>query len=111
MARPVYSVQLLSSQGLNGAGPSVTVPVGFTYVVKQLTFYADPFLGPVRGFFRHVDTGASFFACATNAGVPGWFGFYGALVFEEGETFRWETSAFGTDGADVSAHGYRLASA
>jgi hypothetical protein len=108
VSRPVYSTQFISYQGLNGVGPTVYVPVGHTYVVKQLTWYSNPLLGPTRGYFRDLGSGAALFSAGTPDGQPAWYGFYGALVFEEGASFRWETSALLTDGVDVSASGYDL---
>lgn len=98
---------------MNGASSTVEVPQGHTYVVKQLTFYSNPTLETVRGYFRDLQTGATLFSCAApvtlDAGAqPAWFGFYGALVFHEGYTFRWEVHAGLTDGADVYAGGYDL---
>jgi hypothetical protein len=78
------------------------------YVVKQLTFYSDPTVQAARGFFRDLDSGATLFAAATNPTVPGWFGFYGALVFEAARSFRWEADVGLTDGIDVYAGGYDL---
>jgi hypothetical protein len=87
------------------------VPEGRTFIVKQLTFYANPLLSPARGFFRDLDSGASLFSAGTSAGQPAWFGFYGALVFTSGRSFRWEVEAELTDGADVYVGGYDLESA
>lgn len=111
MAAPIFSRHWIVYQGLNGIGPTVTVPTGRTYIVKQLTFYSNPALGVSRGFFRDLDSGATLFAAAANTGTPSWFGFYGALVFEAGRSFRWETTATLTDGVDVYAGGYDLSAA
>ncbi len=108
MSRLVYSTKFYSFQGLNNPGTIITVPAGHVYVVKQLTFYSSAVLAPCRGFFIDVDSGATLFSAAVNAGTPGWFGFFGTLVFEPGQSFRWSVSAALTDGADVSAHGYDL---
>lgn len=104
----VFSASFITQQGLNGNSSTVTVPAGHTYVIKQLTWYSNPLLTPTRGFFRDLGSGATFFSCATVTGTPAWFGFYGALVFPEGSSFRWEVSAALTDGADVYAGGYDL---
>lgn len=87
------------------------MPTGHVFIVKQLTWYSNPFLGTTRGFFRDLGSGATLFSCATQAGTPGWFGFYGALAFPAGRSFRWETSATATDGADIYAGGYDLVAA
>jgi hypothetical protein len=108
LSRPIYSAGWIYERGLNGAGATIVVPENHTYIIKQLTFYSNPLLSPARGFFRDLLTGASLFSCGTQAGTPGWFGFYGALVFAEGSEFRWEVEAELTDGADVYAGGYDL---
>jgi hypothetical protein len=89
---------------------TVTVPQGYVYVVKQLTFYSDPLVQPARGWFRDLLSGAALFSAGTAAGAPGWFGFYGALTFTEGASFRWEASVGLGDGVDVYAGGYVLTS-
>lgn len=76
--------------------------------MKQLTWYSDPLFGTARGFFRDLASGATLFACATQATKPQWFGFFGTLTFLPGASFRWENSAGPSDGADVSASGYDL---
>lgn len=86
----------------------MTVPPGRVYVIKQLTFYSNPLLGVCRGFLEDGLTGAALFSCGTAAGTPQWFGFYGALAFLEGDSFRWRVSAELTDGADIYAGGYDL---
>lgn len=108
MSRLVYSTHFYSAQGLSGAGTTITVPANHVYVVKQLTFYSDPTLGTCRGFFRDLGSGATLFAGAAKIVTPTWEGFFGTLVFEPGEQFRWEVSAFPTDGADVSISGFDL---
>lgn len=108
MALPVYSTRFLVVQGLNGVTATITVPTGHTYVVKQLTFYANPTLVTVRAFFRDLVSGATLFSAGTPAGTPAWYGFYGAIVFPAGATFRWEASGGPVDGADLSASGYDL---
>jgi hypothetical protein len=108
MPAPVYSTRFTVQQGLNGIGTTITVPAGYVYVVKQLTVYADPTLGTARAFFRDLVSGATLFSAAVPIGTPGWFGFYGTLVFETGQTFRWETSTILTDAMDVGAWGFAL---
>jgi len=110
VARPIFSTGWIYQQGLNGQGNTITVPQGHVYIVKQLTFYANPLLSPARGFFRDLLSGATLFSAGTQAGTPGWFGFYGALVFNQGASFRWEVEAELTDGGDVYAGGYDLLS-
>lgn len=77
-------------------------------MVKQLTFYANPLLGAARGNFVNDDSGATLFACGTQAGTPAWFGFYGALCFNPGQSFHWEANVEVTDAIDVYAGGYDL---
>jgi len=108
LTRAIYSAGWIYQQGLNGSSATITVPDGHVYVVKQLTFYANPLLSPARGFFRDLLTGATLFSAAAQTGTPSWFGFYGALVMGAGSMFRWEVSATATDGADVYAGGYDL---
>lgn len=84
------------------------MPAGHTYVVKQLTMYANPLLATARGHFRSVSSGATLFSAGTQAGTPGWFGFYGALVFEPGESFQWTADVTVGDAIDVYAGGYDL---
>lgn len=111
MSRPIYSYGWIYQQGLNGSSATITVPENHTYVVKQLTFYTNPLLEPCRGYFRDLLSGATLFSAGTNQENPGWFGFYGALVFHAGSSFRWEVHAGLTDGADVYAGGYDLVDA
>jgi hypothetical protein len=111
--RVIFSHKWISEQGVNGTSNLVTVPAGHRYIIKQATFYANPLVETIRGYLRDVDRGATLFACAApvtlDAGAqPGWFGFYGALVFGEGESFQWEVHAGIGDGADVYAGGYDL---
>lgn len=108
MARPIYSFGWIYHQGLQGASDTIQVPEGHVYVVKQLTMYTNPLFGPARGYFRDVLSGATLFSAGTTGESPGWFGFYGALVFAAGNQFRWEASVNGTDGIDVYAGGYDL---
>jgi len=108
MARPVFSRQFISVQGLQGNSPTIVVPPDHVYVVKQLTMYTNPLLAPARGFFRDLGSGAALFSAGTTGANPGWFGFYGALVFEPGMSFRWEANITLTDAIDVSASGYDL---
>jgi hypothetical protein len=77
-------------------------------VVKQLTLYTNPLFGPARGYFRDLASGATLFSAGTTGADPGWFGFYGAIVFGAGSSFRWEASVNATDGIDVYAGGYDL---
>jgi hypothetical protein len=106
----LYSQRFYVAQGLNGNGPVITVPAGHRYVIKQLTFYSNPLLAPARGFFQDVASGASLFAGAAATGTPTWNGFYGQLVFDAGDEFRWYVDAVLTDGADVAAFGYDFSS-
>jgi len=106
--RAIFSAGWIYQQGLQGSSSTITVPDNHLYIVKQLTMYANPFLAPARGFFRDLATGATLFSAGTQTGTPGWFGFYGALVFGAGSQFRWEADVVGTDGIDVYAGGYDL---
>jgi hypothetical protein len=107
MAR-LFSKRFSCEVGVNGNGITTVVPAGHVYVVKQLTFYANPVFGPLRAFFRDLGSGATVFAASAFDGTPNWEGFYGAIVFPAGASFRWETATFFTDAADVSASGYDL---
>lgn len=109
MALP-FSVPFIKVQGLTGSSPTVVVPSGHVYVVKQLTLYANPTLAPARGFFRDLGSGATLFSAGTQAGTPGWFGFFGSLTFVAGESFRWEAGVTLGDAVDVYAGGYDLTS-
>lgn len=108
MAFRLFSTRFIAHQGLSSSSETITVPQGHVYVVKQLTFYSNPLLGPARADFRDVGSGATLFAAGTNAGTPGWFGFYGALTFLAGEAFQWEAHVQPTDAVDVYAGGYDL---
>lgn len=110
MSRAVYSARFIAVQGLTGSSSSVVVPTGHVYVVKQLTMYTNPTFAPARGFFVDETSGATLFSAATAAGTPGWFGFFGSLVFDEGQAFHWKASISGTDAIDVGAFGYDLTS-
>jgi hypothetical protein len=104
----LYSQRFYAHQGLSGTGPSITVPAGHVYVVRQITMYMSPSVGITRAFFQDGASGAALFAAAATVEHPEWFGFYGALVFDEGSTFHFQVDAFPTDAADVYAGGYDL---
>lgn len=104
----LFSTRFIAQQGLSGSSEIVTVPQGHLFVVKQLTMYANPLLAPARGFFRDLESGAALFSAATTTGTPGWFGFYGALTFESGQSFQWHAEVELTDAIDVYAGGYDL---
>lgn len=106
----LYSTRFYAAKGLSGTGPSVTVPAGHVYVVKQITIYVDPTTLPTRVFFEEDATGAALFTGQQTAGNPEWFGFYGAIVFEQGQGFHFQVDAGPLDGADVYAGGYDLTS-
>jgi len=108
MAQPVFSKQFLSQQGLSGNGPTITVPPGHVYIVKQLTVYGNTIFGAWSGIFQDVVSGAALFSGGHANLSAAWFGLYGALVFEEGGQFRWQAFTTGTDSIDVSASGYDL---
>lgn len=108
MARQLYSVRFLAAQGLSGTGPSVTVPAGHVYVVKQVTMYASPLISVTSVFFEDDSTGAALFASRFNASAGGWAGLYGALVFQAGEGFHFQVDNSAGEPADVYAGGYDL---
>src|SRR3954463_4869895 len=108
MARRIYSLQFYAVQGLSGAGADITVPFGHVYVVKQLTFYSSPLVATVHGFFEDRLSGATLFHGSAAPLGNTWEGFYGALVFEAGQSFRWRIGASAFDAADVSVSGYDL---
>jgi hypothetical protein len=108
LARQLYSRRFLAHSGLSGTGPSVTVPAGHVYVVKQLTGYIDPSFGILRCYFQDGASGAALFSFGQSPGNPEWFGFYGALVFEAGDSFHWQVTGTIGDSADLYAGGYDL---
>jgi hypothetical protein len=83
------------------------VPAGFRAIVKQITIYSSP-LGTVAAFFEDDGTGAAFFSARFTGSSGGWQGFYGALVFDEGQAFHFQVNAVLGDAADVYAGGYLL---
>lgn len=108
MARPLYSVRFLAIQNLSGTSSSVTVPTGHRYVVRQITFYCNPTFGAGRYFFEDDTSGAALFSDGTNPGTPKWSGFFGALVFDEGQAFHFHAAMTLSDAVDVYAGGYDL---
>lgn len=84
------------------------MPAGKVAIVKQVTIYVDPTTLPTRVFLEDGATGAALFTGQQTAGNPEWFGFYGAIVIEEGESIHFQVSAGPGDGADVYAGGYLL---
>lgn len=106
--RAVYSQRFLVQKGLNGAGPSVVVPPGFVYVVKQITMYSSPLLAPVHGFLEDTLTGAALFSGSVSPPDFGWVGFFGQLVFEVGQAFNFQVDSSLGDAMDVYCGGYTL---
>jgi hypothetical protein len=104
----VYSTRFIVTKGQGGTGPSVTVPAGFVYVVKQVTAYINPIISQTTVFFEDDDTGAALFRANATFPDSGWFGFFGTIVFEEGQGFHFQVDSTTGDVADVSAHGYAL---
>lgn len=104
----VYSRRFYAAQGLSGTGTSVVVPVGHVYVVKQVTIYMDPSFGILRAYFQDGASGAALFSGGQSPGNPEWFGFYGQLVFEPGDSFHFQVTGTPGDSADVYAGGYDL---
>jgi hypothetical protein len=82
------------------------VPPGHRYVIKQLTAYANPLLGPWSADFRSVSSGETRWAAGGADGQAAWFGFYGSLVFLQGEQFQFHVFVTPTDSVDVYAGGY-----
>jgi hypothetical protein len=105
---PVYSTRFIAQAGLSGTGSSVVVPAGRVYVVRQLTMYSSPLLAQVAAFFEDDATGAALFSSRFTPDAGGWVGFYGALVFEEGNGFHFQVNSSTGDAADVYAGGYDL---
>lgn len=108
MSAPVYSTRFQVIAGLGGTGPSITVPLGHTYVVKQLTAYASPVLGQTNVFFEDDDTGAALFRAGFQITLGGWAGFFGSIVFKEGQGFHFQVDNPSGELADVGAFGYDL---
>lgn len=108
MAAPVYSSRFIVAKGLAGSSSTITVPVGFVYIVKQLTVWANSTAGSIDAYFHDLGSGAALFHGGVAGGGAGWFGFYGALVFEPGDSFNWEVIETLGEAADVFASGYVL---
>lgn len=105
----LYSKRFLAQQGLSGTGSSIVVPAGRRYIVKQVTIYCSSTVAYIRAFFEDDSSGAALFTGQVTAGNIEWFGFYGAIVFEEGEGFHFQVdSPGGVESADVYAGGYDL---
>lgn len=83
--------------------------MGHRYVIKQLTCYGSSTVEGIRAFFMNADSGAALWACDIPNGQSAWFGFYGALVFLPGSSFKFHVAADVLDSADVYAGGYDLA--
>jgi hypothetical protein len=105
---PIFSKRFLAQAGLTGTGPSVTVPAGRVYIVKQVTIYAAPLLATTAAFFEDDSSGAALFASRFLIDAGGWVGLYGALVFEAGQGFHFQVNNTLGEGADVYAGGYDL---
>jgi hypothetical protein len=82
--------------------------VGRVYIVKQVTIYSAPLLATTAVFFEDDTSGAALFASRFNIDAGGWVGFYGALVFEEGQGFHFQVNNAVGEAADVYAGGYDL---
>jgi hypothetical protein len=102
----LYSAPFIRIAGLAGAGTIHTVPVGHTYVIKQLTAYSNPTLGRWTVHFRSVTTGETRWSAGGQIGAEAWFGFFGSLVFLDGEEFQFTAGVTPGDGVDVYAGGY-----
>jgi len=109
MARPIYSDRFMCIRGLRGSSTPVTVPVGETWIVKQLGAYAAPLVTNVHVFFHDTGTDGALWSQIFTPSASGNFFFYGAFCFREGESMDFYVDAADpTDGADVYAGGYRL---
>jgi hypothetical protein len=105
---PLYSTSFLNLHNLSGVSAPITVPAGHRYIVRQLTAYASPGFASVYAYFRNLTHGNVLYSVGWAPGQVEWFGFYGALVFQAGESFRWETQSVGPETADLYAGGYDL---
>lgn len=108
MASPVFSTKFLSVQGLNGSSPTIIVPPGHTYIVKQLSSYGSSSAVDINVFFVDLTSGAATWRHNIPGGTSNWGGDYGARVFEEGDSFGFNVAAAPIDTADVYAAGYDL---
>lgn len=104
----LYSTRFLAQAGLSGTGTSYVVPAGKVAVIKQVTIYLDPSFGVARAFLEDGATGAALFSGGTNIGTPAWFGFYGAIVVNPGDSFHFQVNATAGDAGDVYCGGYLL---
>lgn len=108
MASRIFSRPFYVKQGLSGTGPSIIVPAGHVYVVKQVTMYASP-LAVTTVFFEHEPSGAALFSTRFNIDAGGSTFFYGAIAFEAGEGFHFQVNSDPLgEAADVYAGGYDL---
>lgn len=108
MASPVYSTQFISQQGVNGSSSTVTVPAGHTYIVKQVGAYGSSTIVAIDCFLVDGSSGAAVWHGKVDGGTNGWNGFYGAFVFEEGDSFHMNIEAAPADSADCFCSGYDL---
>lgn len=93
---------------MNGSSVTIQVPQGHRHVIKQLTAYGSSTVEGIRVFFESVDSGAALWAADVPNGTSAWFGFYGALVFLPGSSYKFRVQADVLDAADVYAGGYDL---
>lgn len=106
----VFSRRFFAQQGLSGSSSSMIVPAGHVWIVKQVTIYMSSSAANITTFFEDESSGAALFSAGVDLQHPGWFGFYGAIVFEAGDGFHFRVNQSpATDGADVYAGGYDLA--
>lgn len=104
----IYSKRFLVAHGLAGTTATITVPTGHVYIVKQLTIWMNSTAGSIDAYFHDAGSGAALFHGGVAGGGAAWFGFYGALVFEAGDSFNWEVIETLGEAADVFASGYDL---
>jgi hypothetical protein len=108
MSSSVFSRGFQTIKGLTGTGPSIIVPAGHVYIVKQVTIYSSPILGLLTCFLEDEATGAALIAQDASISSALWFGFYGGLVFPEGGGWHFQVDNSFGEAADVSVSGYDL---
>lgn len=104
----VYSARFIAQQGLNGSTPSVVVPAGHTYIVKQVGGYGNSTAVKIDIFLTDDVSGAALWHAGIDGGTNGWEGDFGSWVFTPGQSFHMNVNAAPIDSADVYAGGYDL---
>lgn len=108
MPTPVFSKRFIVQSGLRGIAGPVVVPLGHTYVVKQLAVFADPTLGDLDAFFHHTLSGAALWWVHAPMMTRTKEALFGSFVFAETEELDFSVSCIIGDGADVYAGGFDL---